>query len=249
MFSEQANRNLLRAASQGNIKSAEKALAAGAAISYVGSDLNTPLLKAAINMNAEMVDFLVKQGASIHEVGKDGETSLIIAARQNDLKLLEVCISHHIDIEARDNDDKSALYVAVCKDHIDVVKRLVDLGANVDTICDKKSTKETPLTVAAAYGRTPEMVDFLLNHGADINKGNVYKETALMRAAIFRKYETVKLLLEKGADYTLKNGSGYTVLEYVKTKMNIPDMVALLEAFMLEKSIETNSEETHQLEF
>jgi ankyrin repeat protein len=58
---------------------------------------------------------------------------------------------------------------------------------------------DTPLIVAAAYGRT-EVVKLLLDKGADVNMGNEGSETALHYAARHGHTEVMKILLEHGAD-------------------------------------------------
>lgn len=57
----------------------------------------------------------------------------------------------------------------------------------------------TPLMAAASQGRT-EMVQFLLDRGADINFRNRHGRTAIMFAAAHGHLKTVQFLLERGAD-------------------------------------------------
>ena len=54
----------------------------------------------------------------------------------------------------------------------------------------------------------------LLNHGAQIERGGDNGSTPLMIAASANKVDTVRLLLEKGANVNAKSASGDTALAY-----------------------------------
>jgi ankyrin repeat protein len=65
---------------------------------------------------------------------------------------------------------------------------------------------ETPLILAATYGRT-EIVKLLLEKGADVNLGNEGSETPLHYAARHGHIKVMEILLENGADVSEK-GTG-----------------------------------------
>ena len=56
----------------------------------------------------------------------------------------------------------------------------------------------TPLSVAAVYGHN-EVVQILLNAGADIQRTDDRRSTPLHLAAAYNRYEIVKILLGAGA--------------------------------------------------
>lgn len=63
------------------------------------------------------------------------------------------------------------------------------------------------------YGRDIEIVNLLLDHGADVNaKEKSSGLTALMQAVIRGQYEMAKILLERGADVDAKAADGETAL-------------------------------------
>ena len=77
------------------------------------------------------------------------------------------------------------------------------------------SLDQTPL-LAAAYYDNKKMVQYLCNHGADVNARDKKGQTALIYAANYGFYELAGLLLRKGADVSLKDQDGRTALYYAK---------------------------------
>lgn len=91
----------------------------------------------------------------------------------------------------------AAVFRAASDGELESMRSLLAAGANVN---QREYEGETPLMYAAAAGRT-EMVLFLLEMGADINAVSNNGETALVRAA--GDTATVRALLAKGADVEL----------------------------------------------
>ena len=88
----------------------------------------------------------------------------------------------------------SALMVASQNGHVEVVKLLLEKGAQID---DDGDRGRSPLMLASQEGHN-KVVKLLLEKGAQVN---IYRDrvSALMIASQNGHGETVKLLLEKGA--------------------------------------------------
>lgn len=85
---------------------------------------------------------------------------------------------------------------------------------------------ETALFQAVKNGHK-EVVEMLINAGADIDKQDTYGNTALLQAAYKGYKEIVELLLEKGADVNIKsNGSDTALLMAVQEDYS--DIIDLL---------------------
>jgi len=69
----------------------------------------------------------------------------------------------------------------------------------------------TPLHLASGKGHI-EIVEYLLNHGADTELENSHGERPLWLAAKFGRYETIKTLLEHGATVNHKDKHGRAAL-------------------------------------
>jgi ankyrin repeat protein len=97
------------------------------------------------------------------------------------------------------------------KDLTEVVKLLLD--ANADINYTEESTGDRPLGAAVKSGsRAPEVVKILLEANAEVNYAGAAGSTPLIDAAVWGHSDTLKLLLDAGADVDAKDKYGYTGL-------------------------------------
>ena len=104
------------------------------------------------------------------------------------------------------------IHKAAHKGDLKKVKKIIDRHPN--KINDQDVLDFTPLHLASGTGHI-EMVEFLLNHGADIELENFIGDTPLLLAARYArygKYETIKTLLEHGAKVNHKDENGRSAL-------------------------------------
>ncbi|SIN82115.1 Ankyrin repeat-containing protein [Chryseobacterium scophthalmum] len=85
---------------------------------------------------------------------------------------------------------------AINRGRYEIVKYIVERGANVNDLYDKNYS---PL-MSAVNGKNIEMVKLLLENGADVNLKDKYGNDALWKAVFNYNFEIVKLLVEAGAD-------------------------------------------------
>lgn len=102
-------------------------------------------------------------------------------------------------IHCKDRMGRTLLMYAVTSDNFDIVQYLVDKGANIKEVDDKKWQ---PIHFAAEHEKF-SMVKFLLENGADINAQNGNGSTVLHK--FIYDEEVREYLLAKGADINLKN--------------------------------------------
>ena len=100
--------------------------------------------------------------------------------------------------------DETALSVAVDKGHFDVVRFLVEQGAEMEK-CDRSGN--SPIAVASMCGHL-EITRNLLEQGADRDKADNNGWTPLHLAAERGHLETAKLLMVYGADLNARNNDG-----------------------------------------
>ena len=130
------------------------------------------------------------------------------------------------EINAAQVDGMTALHWAVYHDRSDLVRRLLDAGA------DASATNRygvIPLSLACANGN-PEVVEALLAAGADPNALLPGGETVFMTAARTGRIEVVEALYEAGADVHFREPKrGQTALMWAAAEGNLEVVELLLE--------------------
>lgn len=100
--------------------------------------------------------------------------------------------------------------------------------------------EDYPPLLAAIYSNenTWELVNTLIENGADVNYVNSRGQTPVLTAVEYDKTDALKLLLEKGAVVNYPNKNGRTPLALAKY-LNHKECIRLLE----EAKVETNGED------
>ena len=114
-------------------------------------------------------------------------------------------------INQKNEDGYTFLIRAILKE--EQVKRLIELGADVNEQCENGST---PLHwVARLYSeKAIPLLLVLLDASADINRQGRIGTAPLHVAAKYNRYEIVQLLLANGADINQRSNGGFTPLHW-----------------------------------
>ena len=121
-------------------------------------------------------------------------------------------------------DNETALHMAVRTGNCEMVRLLLNAGANVNA---QDFSGATPLNMAAFDGNTA-VAHVLLESGADVNIVGYRDKTTPLEVVAFRgNLKMVKLLLAHGADPTSKDGNGKTPLQVAKDEQQT-DVVQVL---------------------
>ena len=167
----------------------------------MGTYIELPLIcnAAKFSPNAETVKFLISLGTDVNKRDYD---------------------------PYNDNFNKdSALHQAAFRNRTEIIKALLDAGAEIDI---KNAFGETPLMTAVENpGKETDDIKLLINSGADVNAKDNWGRTVLMYAArnLGRDYtpnpEIVRLLLDAGADAKARDDNGKSVTEYARENKNL----------------------------
>ncbi|KAL1854016.1 hypothetical protein Daus18300_011606 [Diaporthe australafricana] len=98
---------------------------------------------------------------------------------------------------------------------IQVAKRLVAAGTDVNSRALKPGVNDTPAAALAAWWGSFDVLKFLVDNGADIEADNGVGHTSLVAALLQNQHACLSFLLESGADYLLPELPGENMLHLV----------------------------------
>jgi ankyrin repeat protein len=158
--------------------------------------------------DVKTVQALLQRGFDPNTVNPAGLHGLMIAVREPSLKVAQLLAAWpKVKTEVRNDKDESVLMLASIKGYLPLVKQLVDHDADVN------KPGWTPLHYAASTGQVA-VIEFLLDHSAYIDAESPNGTTPLMMAAMYGTPEAVKVLIQAGADLSIKNQVGMTALDF-----------------------------------
>jgi ankyrin repeat protein len=177
----------------------------------------TPLMVASRSGKAETVDLLLRKGANPNARAARDQTALMWAASQRHSAVVKVLLAHGADVHARSSEWKevmavpphglaqynkviphgrdTALLFASRAGDLESARLLIAGGANVNDA----DAWGVSATVMAAHAGFPDLVELLLDRGADANAAAA-GFSALHAAIMRRNTRMVAALLAHGAD-------------------------------------------------
>jgi ankyrin repeat protein len=174
------------------------------------------------------------RGASPNARDTLGNTPLMQAAVYSDIASMQLLVQRGTDINATNSQGATALMRAAFD--ADKVSWLLDHGADPKA---RSGLGNTALMLAARPANSHRSVQALLAHGAEPNATNLWGATALMAAAAGSDTDSVRLLLEHGADANAQPvashvgfifGGGRTALMWAAYRGNVEIIKLLLDA-------------------
>lgn len=160
------------------------------------------------------------------------ELELYRAADRGSLEKIQACTaSGVVDINCKcDIDLQYPIIIAAYRGHAAAVKLLHESGAdiNVSVSSAKKHLNGATALLAAAENGSNDTVNYLLDHGADIECKNIFDATPLTKAAIFGHSETVSLLLSRGANPLITTTNSRTLISLSHTNGHVETLKILI---------------------
>ncbi|CAF3681618.1 unnamed protein product [Rotaria sordida] len=165
----------------------------------------TPLLIACMRNHEGIIRYLIESGANVNVTSERGSSPFLAICQHNNVELARLLIRHGArhDVEAKNLYDGkiNGLIVAAESGSFDILRLLVDAGLDVNyKIAGKGETAgRTPLFCACAKG-FQNIVEYLVDRGADVNGTENSGLSCLHIAAAMGHADTVRILCERGAN-------------------------------------------------
>jgi len=228
---------LMYGARNPDTQAVERLLKAGADVDATDKERRTVLMVAAeFNPEPEIFGILVHAGADVKKRDSEGRTALMLAAENaSSPETLSMLIEAGADVHEKSRNGQTPLMWAATRNpNPEIHRLLLKSGADLDPETSEGSPS-TPLMQAAGYNTNPEVVKLLIAAGADVNaRGGGDGRTPLMYAASNgnmeseRVLETVRMLLDAGADPGVSNRDGLTALHLAAWLVPSPDVIGAL---------------------
>lgn len=178
----------------------------------------SPLMVAIVGKHTQLIGELVGRGADINQRDSYGRTPLHFAVSFSEYDTVTAVIVQNAEVNVRDYAGRAPLFEAVQKEDFNTAKLLVENGADIN-IREKHGLTPLHLTILK---NNFQFIKWLICLDADVNTESHKGNTPLFDALLLRnKTETqterkeyndiIKLLIEHGADTTIKTTQGFTI--------------------------------------
>ena len=175
--------------------------------------------------DASSVSGLLNRGFDPNTLNPAGQHGLFLAVKEGSFKVVAVLLqSPTVNVESRTQQDESPLMLASLQGLTELCAQLIEKGADVN------KPGWAPLHYAATKGHLAVMSLLLENH-AYIDAASPNGSTPLMMAALYGTPAAVRLLLDAGADATLKNDQGLSAFDFAHRGQRL-DSAEIIAAFI-----------------
>ena len=221
---------LLSATLYDQVEMVEFLIQNGADVNAKGDDGGTALHAAAFLGQYQAAKLLIQNGADVNARNNDGETVISgtmadwettkfiagILQLKLDREKIEIGRTQIVEL-LRKNGAKAEfsdptgndIWTMAGAGNVQAVKE--HLAKGIDINAKGGRLESTALLLAVLYDHA-EMVEFLIQNGADVNAKGEDGGTALHAAAFLGQYTVTKLLIQNGADVNARNNDGETVI-------------------------------------
>lgn len=175
------------------------------------SNVGTPLHHAVVNDRSDVIKYLLRMGANMFAKNKGDVNAVELAVEEGRIEIVKEFLTNNYDINTCRNKMKATLlYRAANRNQLDIVKYLIQEGANVNL---KDTNGRGPL-FAAVLGNSEDVIRFLIGNKCrthDLDKD----DCSLMHAAAsVGNFNIIKLLQKLNLSVTAKSKDTSTPLHY-----------------------------------
>lgn len=186
------------------------------------SEINsyTGLHKAAHENDLTTLETLIENGAALNERDSYGRTPAHIAAFASNDDIVRTLAGAGADMNALEKGVYDVVTIAAVANDPELVSIAIDVGNDPDLTT---SIYDGTALIAAAHLGHHEVVRRLINAGASLDHINNLRWTALIEAVVLGDggsdhIQTVKALVEAGADISIGDRDGVTPLQHAVSR-------------------------------
>ncbi len=170
---------------------------------------NTLLHIAAMNGSVPFAEYLLSKEANINAVNTQLNTPLHESILNKKDDISRVLIEKGCGLNIRDNLGRTPLHLAAQRNSKSIVELLIAKGADIESETDSKLT---PLHYAVLMTDNYEIVEYLIEKGANVNPPDHFGKLPLNSAAYHRSRRMIDLLLDNNADFDTSGAHGINTL-------------------------------------
>ncbi|KAG9484483.1 hypothetical protein GDO78_010061 [Eleutherodactylus coqui] len=188
------------AARRGDLKSLRKLIKKGSSVDVPDNRGWMPIHEAASSDAAQCLQLLINSAPSREYVKSktfEGESALHLAAKRGSVRCAEILLRAGADPNDLTNDVTTPMFLAIESGNEGVVKLLLKYKANING--PHSCSGWNPLH-QASFMECTDLLQLLLENGADKECKDDFGITPLFIAAQYGKYESLRLLSSRGAD-------------------------------------------------
>ncbi|PLW95957.1 MAG: hypothetical protein C0591_10040 [Marinilabiliales bacterium] len=156
----------------------------------------------------ETAKLLISEGTDVNIQSNDGNAAIIEAAG-NSREIFNLLLDKGADLKVKKEDGTGAYYNCmvhmllygreITEKDLELAELLLTYGAHVDEAPISGELQGFTPLIFAARENNIEVVNFLIEHGADVNAKNVYGDTPLSVAENGKNIKIVEILTANGA--------------------------------------------------
>lgn len=214
----------------GDLKSVQILVENKATVDCFSNNKRTPLHLASYKNYPNIVNYLLEKEADPNFGDSEKCTPLHLAAKAGNIECLKLLLASGSELYALDFRSWNILHYASFHGQKPAVRFIAKYDCDYDKLLTQRNSQnKLPIEITrdpsvkpyfvslwhAAKKGDLDMTRLLLNAGEEINDQSKFlKLTALHMAVLNNHYLLVRLLLEKGADPSIRNEDGVTAPEY-----------------------------------
>eukprot|EP00211_Chloroparvula_japonica_P003394 CAMPEP_0119156820 /NCGR_PEP_ID=MMETSP1310-20130426/52448_1 /TAXON_ID=464262 /ORGANISM="Genus nov. species nov., Strain RCC2339" /LENGTH=523 /DNA_ID=CAMNT_0007149435 /DNA_START=372 /DNA_END=1943 /DNA_ORIENTATION=- len=203
------------AARRGQLRVVELLVRFNAKLDATDSVKRTSLLTTAERGYTDIATFLIRNGANVHTVDQSNRSPLTVATAEGHAGVVKVLLEGGANHSYVDDYDEMAIHIAARVGNLEIVKLLLEYKADVNS---RDGFLNTALHRAIPKADSPsetawDIVECLLNSGANVNARNKGGATPLHHACFHGWIGIAKGLVQCGADVNVVAHNGKTPLD------------------------------------